>query len=76
VLSGLPLGLVFERRGEAAREATCERMFRASVLAERWPYGESDGRPELELYECWRLIEGGVMVDGVRGDFFMAAVYL
>jgi hypothetical protein len=49
VLRGLPLGLVFERRGEAAREATCVRMSRASVLAERWLYGESDGRPELEL---------------------------
>jgi hypothetical protein len=45
-LSGLPLGLpiVFERRGEAAREATWERMFLASVLAER-----REGRPELEL---------------------------
>jgi len=49
VLSGLPLGLVLERRGEAAREATCVRMSRASVLAERWLYGESDGRPEFEL---------------------------
>lgn len=48
VVSGLPLGVVFERRGEAAREATWERMLRASVL-ERWLKGEADGRPELEV---------------------------
>lgn len=49
VLKGLPLGLEFERRGEAAREATCERMLRASVLAERWLREEVDVLPELEL---------------------------
>jgi hypothetical protein len=49
VLRGLPLGLVCERRGEAAREATCERMLRASVLEERWAKGEREGRVECEL---------------------------
>jgi hypothetical protein len=48
VLRGLPLGLVCERRGEAARDATCERMLRASVLEERWAKGEREGRVEVE----------------------------
>ena len=52
VLSGLPLGVAVERRGEAAREATWERMLRASVLAERRLKGEREGRVaavEVEL---------------------------
>ena len=46
VFSGLPLGVeVAERRGDAAREATCERMSRASVvLDERAPRGDIDVR--------------------------------
>lgn len=48
VVSGLPLGVVFERRGEAAREATWESMLRASVL-ERWLKGEIEGRPDPEF---------------------------
>lgn len=49
VLRGLPLGVVFERRGEAAREATWERMLRASMLAERRLKGDRDGRVEDEV---------------------------
>lgn len=51
MFSGLPLGVVVaERRGEAAREATCERISRASVvLEERAPRGDIDVRIGLEL---------------------------
>lgn len=50
VLSGLPEGLELVRRGEAARDATCDRMFLAStLLGERWARGEEAPWPVLEL---------------------------
>jgi len=55
-------------------------MFRGSVLAGRGLRGVDDVRLEVlavfVVLVCWRFLEGGGIVEGLRGDFFMLVMLL